>query len=73
MQANRNSGNYTQDGSPIIVPGDGSLGMPTIFAGVAKDQRNQSSEHRVDERFVYTEFNNLTVDAGSNHVALGRL
>ena len=70
MQANRNSGNYTQDGSPIIVPGDGSLGMPTIFAGVAKDQRNQSSEHRVDERFVYTEFNNLTVDAGSNHVAL---
>ena len=71
MQANNNRpGNYTQDGSPIIVPGDGSLGMPTIFSGVVKDRRNDASEQRGDERFVYTEFNNLTIDSGGNYVAL---
>lgn len=71
MQANRRSpGNYTQDGSPIAVPGDGSLGIPTVFAGVAKDQRTDASEQRADERFVYTEFDNLSIDSGGNFVAL---
>ena len=72
MQASndRTPGNYSQEGTPIAVPGDGSLGIPTVFAGIAKDQRSDESLFRPDERFVVTEFNNLTIDSGNNFKVL---
>ena len=66
MQANRNSGNFTPEGFPIAVPGDGSLGVPTVFAGTARDMRSPDSLFRVDERLIITEFNNLVIDSGRN-------
>jgi len=66
MQANRNSGNFTPEGFPIAVPGNGSLGVPTVFAGTARDMRSPDSLFRVDERLIITEFNNLVIDSGRN-------
>ncbi len=70
MQANRNAGNFTPDGMPIAVPGDGSLGVPTMFAGTARDNRGPESMFRPDERQIVTEFNNLVIDTGTNFQVL---
>ena len=70
MQANRNAGNFTPDGMPIAVPGDGSLGVPTLFAGTARDNRGPESMFRPDERQIVTEFNNLVIDTGTNFQVL---
>jgi hypothetical protein len=70
MQANRNAGNFTPDGMPIAVPGDGSLGVPTMFAGTARDNRTSESMFRPDERLIVTEFNNLVIDTGTNFQVL---
>ena len=66
MQSNRDRGNFTPEGFPIAVPGDGSLGVPTVFAGTARDMRSPESMFRVDERLIVTEFNNLVIDSGQN-------
>ena len=66
MQANRNPGNFTPEGLPIAVPGDGSLGVPTVFAGTVRDTYSSDSLFRVDERLIVTEFNNLVIDTGQN-------
>jgi len=66
MQSNRQSGDYTADGSPIAVPGTGTLGIPTIFSGSVKEKRSKGALFRPDERMVITEFNNLTIDTGTN-------
>lgn len=66
MQANRTPGNFTPEGLPIAVPGDGSLGVPTVFAGTARDMRSPDSMFRVDERLIVTEFSNLVIDSGQN-------
>jgi len=66
MQANRTPGNFTPEGLPIAVPGDGSLGVPTVFAGTARDMRSPDSLFRVDERLIVTEFSNLVIDSGQN-------
>ena len=63
MQSNRDSGNFTPDGFPIAVPGSGSLGVPTVFAGTARDSRTSESMFRPDERQIVTEFNNLVIDS----------
>ncbi len=70
MQANRESGNFTPDGFPIAVPGDGSLGVPTMFAGTARDTRTSESLFRPDERLIVTEFTNLVLDTGTNFQVL---
>lgn len=66
MQANRESGNFTTDGLPIAVPGTGTLGIPTVFSGAVREQRSKDALFRPDERLVVTEFNNLTIDTGTN-------
>jgi DNA-directed RNA polymerase subunit H (RpoH/RPB5) len=68
MQVNRNAGNFTPDGMPIAVPGDGSLGVPTMFAGTARDNRTSESMFRPDERLIVTEFNNLVIDTRANKI-----
>jgi len=70
MQSNRESGNFTTDGFPIAVPGSGSLGIPTVFAGTARDTRSRESMFRPDERLVVTEFNNIVLDTGTNYQVL---
>ena len=70
MQSNRDSGNFTPDGFPIAVPGSGSLGVPTVFAGTARDSRTSESMFRPDERQIVTEFNNLVIDTGTNFQVL---
>ena len=70
MQSNRDSGNFTPDGFPIAVPGSGSLGVPTVFAGTARDSRTSESMFRSDERLIVTEFNNLVIDSGTNFQVL---
>lgn len=70
MQSNRDSGNFTPDGFPIAVPGSGSLGVPTVFAGTARDSRTSESMFRPDERLIVTEFNNLVIDSGTNFQVL---
>lgn len=70
MQSNRQTGNFTTDGTPIAVPGTGALGIPTVFAGTAKDMRSPDSLFREDERLIITEFNNLTIDTGKNFPVL---
>ena len=66
MQTNRQSGDYTADGSPIAVPGSGTLGIPTVFSGTVKEKRSKGAMFRPDERLVITEFSNLTIDTGTN-------
>ena len=66
MQANRESGNFTTDGLPIAVPGTGTLGIPTVFSGAVREQRSKDALFRPDERLIVTEFNNLTIDTGTN-------
>ncbi len=70
MQSNSNGANETPDGFPIAVPGDGSLGIPTVFAGMARDNRNAQSLFREDERLVVTEFSNVVIDSGGNFQVL---
>ncbi len=70
MQSNRESGNFTPDGFPIAVPGSGSLGIPTVFAGAARDTRSRESMFRPDERLVVTEFSNIVLDTGTNFQVL---
>lgn len=67
MQANNDDfyGSGT-DGSPIAVPGTGTLGIPTIFSGSVKEKRSKDALFRADERLIITEFNNLTIDTGNN-------
>ena len=66
MQSNRDSGNFTPDGFPYRCARCGSLGVPTVFAGTARDMRSPDSLFRVDERLIITEFNNLVIDSGRN-------
>ena len=66
MQANRESGNFTTDGTPIAVPGTGTLGIPTVFSGAVREQRSKDALFRPDERLIITEFSNLTIDTGTN-------
>ena len=70
MQSNSNGANETPDGFPIAVPGDGSLGIPTVFAGMARDNLNAQSLFRDDERLVVTEFSNVVIDSGGNFQVL---
>tara|TARA_Y100001938_G_C8075470_1_gene425787 strand:- start:449 stop:1924 length:1476 start_codon:yes stop_codon:yes gene_type:complete len=71
MQSNRQSTfGDTPDGNPIAIPGTGALGIPTIFAGTAKDMRSADSLLREDERLIVTEFNNVTIDTGKNFPVL---
>ena len=51
MQSNRDSGNFTPDGPPLQSPAS-SLGVPTVFAGIARDSRTSESMFRPDECLI---------------------